>query len=198
MPSTVPTAPGPEPGAGRGGRGDRVAAGHERIGAVVDVEHHRLGTLEQDAACRPAAPRPAAPRPARRTAGCAARAPSAAPSAPPCRRSPRRAPRAACCGAAAARRACPTASPARRGRRPGSRAAPPCPRRPGRCPARWCRSCASPRAASRARSIAACSGRISVAFSAIRSFSGVTAGPAPAPGRSRRGAPRGRPPRRCR
>ena len=35
----------------------------------------------------------------------------------------------------------------------------------------------SPRAASRARSIAECSGRISVTFSAIRSVSGVTARP---------------------
>ncbi len=49
MPSTKPTALGPMPGARRGRRRHRVAAGDVRIGAVIDVQHHRLRALEQDA-----------------------------------------------------------------------------------------------------------------------------------------------------
>ena len=38
----------PEAGAGAGAAGDGVGGGHERIGAVVEVEEGRLGALEQD------------------------------------------------------------------------------------------------------------------------------------------------------
>ena len=147
------------------------------IGAVVDVEHHRLGALEQDALA--GAARLVQPLPHRLGVGqdAAAPAPAAAPAAPACRRSARPGRPAACCGAAAARPASPPASPARPGRRRGWRGGRPCPRRPGRCRGRWCRSSrrrAPPRAPGRAR---ACSGRISVTFSAMRSVAGDTRSP---------------------
>ena len=44
---------GAEAGAGGGRRRDRVAAGDEGIGAVIDVEHHRLRAFEEDAGPRP-------------------------------------------------------------------------------------------------------------------------------------------------
>ena len=152
-------------------------------------------------ACPRAAPHPAAPTPARRTAECCG-ASSSSRSSNACLRER---------SARPARRSsvlwCSSSSSSfgrqrlRFGQvgRPGWRAAPPCPHRPGRCRARWCRSCRSPRAASRARSSAGCSGRISAALSAMRSVSGVTLQALrPHARRSRPAAPRDRPPRRCR
>ena len=37
-----------DPAAGAGAAGDRVRRGHERVGAVVEVEQRALGALEQD------------------------------------------------------------------------------------------------------------------------------------------------------
>src|SRR5271165_4333864 len=48
MPSTNPTAAGP----GRRGRRHRVAGRDIWVCAVIDVQHHRLGTLEQDSSAR--------------------------------------------------------------------------------------------------------------------------------------------------
>ena len=50
MPQTSSMSFGPTPGAGAGRGADRVRRGHERIGAVVDVQQRALGALEDDAA----------------------------------------------------------------------------------------------------------------------------------------------------
>ena len=80
MPSTKPTAAGPTPEPAAAVAATVLERGDERIGAVIDVQHHRLRALEQDALAGAARLRPAAPTPVRRRAGCAAPAPSAASS----------------------------------------------------------------------------------------------------------------------
>ena len=61
---------GPHAGAGRGLRRHRVRRGHERIGAVVDVEQGALRALEQDALAGATRSDRAGPRRRRRRAGC--------------------------------------------------------------------------------------------------------------------------------
>src|SRR5262249_56107313 len=45
----VADRPRPKPRAGRGLGGDRVGGGHERVGAVIDVEEGALRAFEKDA-----------------------------------------------------------------------------------------------------------------------------------------------------
>ena len=176
MPSTKPTLSGPVPEPEAAAAGHGVGRGDERVGAVVDVEHGALGTLEQDAAAGALQLGQAQPdrlgegqqlggqggelgqqRARRRSPRCRSRG-------------------AARCGGSAARGSWPAGRRGRRGRRCGWRGAPPCPRRPGRCRGRWCRSCRCPGCCprgrvSRARSSSPCSGRIRAAFSAMRRVS---------------------------
>ena len=143
--------------------------GDERIGAVIDVQHHRLGALEQDAL----AARGAASSSRSHTGSANGRmrgASSSSPSSSACLAklgAPRPASSVLWCSSSSSSFVASVSGSARSQR--GWRGAPPCPHTPGRCRARWCRSCARP-APPRARGPARrCSGRISAALSAMRS-----------------------------
>ena len=190
----------PHAGAGRRLRRHRVGRGDERIGAVVDVEQRALRALEQDALARAALAVEQRPhvvdvgQDLRRDLGELAhqRVLADLGHAEP---APQRVvvhEQAVDLGAQRAEVLevlDADGAPAR-----------PCPRRPGRCRARWCRSCCSPAAASRSWSSSRCSGRISVAFSAILQVARRRRRrPALLQARrSRRPVPRDRPRRRCR
>ena len=154
MPQTSSIEPRPHARARAGRAGDGVRRGHERVGAVVDVEQRALGALEHhEAALVEHAPGD------RRRVGDVGLEPVAVDRGTPRSSCAGRARGASRTGAASAawapsrRRSSCAGSSRRAGPACGCRAARPCPRSRGRCRAAWCRSgaCrASPRPPGRA------------------------------------------------
>ena len=131
--------------------GHGVGRGHERVGAVVDIQHARPARPRTGCGGR----RACVPRPGARHTGCGEAAASAgaiasrvlgnAAASPidPARCRSRSAQRVVM--RQSARRACgPRASGSRQIADADARGVPPCPRRPGRCRAASCRSCPYP------------------------------------------------------
>ena len=121
-----------------------LRAGHERIGAVVDVEQHALRAFEQDAAAARARFGQHLPhrlRELQHEIGDIAQVGDQA-GAVDRRFAEAGAQRVVVRGEAVELRR--RARRDGRGRRPGSRGARPCPHTPGRCRDAWCRSCPRP------------------------------------------------------